>query len=174
MAVGKTVVGRKLARKLAWRFVDLDREIEAAEGLKVEGIFKRKGEAHFRRLEKQKLKEILLGERRVIATGGGAVMDEENLRLLKEKTLLVCLTAKPETLLKRSGSGRGRPLLEGKERKMRIEELLSQREKSYAQAHVAVDTGSLSVDDVVEEIVKSIRQPTAPSPLPSPSGRGRG
>ena len=156
MAVGKTVVGRRLAKKLGWRFVDLDRAIEAAEGMKVREIFERKGEAHFRRLEKRKLGEILRQERQVIATGGGAVVDEENLRLLKEKSLLICLTAGPETLLRRAGSGRRRPLLEGSVRKRRIEELLSRREKSYAQAHATIDTDSLSVEDVVEKILQTV------------------
>jgi shikimate kinase len=156
MAVGKTVVGRKLALRLAWRFVDLDRAIEEAEGLKVQEIFRRKGEAHFRRLEKQKLREILLHDRQVIATGGGALMDDENLSLLKEKALLVCLTAKPETLLKRAGSGTKRPLLDVADREARVKELLSRREASYAQAHASIETDGVPVDDLVERIMKLI------------------
>ena len=157
MAVGKSVVGRRLAQKLKWRFVDLDRAIEEAEGMKVQEIFERKGEAHFRRLEKQKLKQVLRQERQVIAAGGGAVVDKENLRLLKEKTLLICLTAAPQTLLQRSGSGKRRPLLEGGDRKRRIEELLGRREKSYAQAHVSINTDRLSVKDVVERILRVVQ-----------------
>ncbi len=157
MAVGKTVVGRRLARRLEWRFVDLDRAIEETAGMKVQEIFKRKGEAFFRELEKQKLNEILRQERQVIATGGGAVLDEENLRLLKEKSLLIYLTATPQTLLRRSGGGSGRPLLEGGDGKRRIEELLSRREKSYAQAHASIDTDSLSVEDVVERIMQVVQ-----------------
>jgi shikimate kinase len=156
MAVGKTVVGRKLALKLAWRFVDLDRAIEAAEGMKVQEIFGRKGEAHFRRLEKDKLREILLRDHQVIATGGGAVMDEENLRMLREKALLVCLTAKPETLLKRAGPGAKRPLLDVADREQRIKELLSRRVASYAQAHASIETDGVPVEDLVERIMKLI------------------
>jgi shikimate kinase len=156
MAVGKTAVGRKLAQRLAWRFVDLDRAIEAAAGMKVQEIFKRDGEAYFRKLEKQKLREILVGERQVIATGGGAVLDEENLSLLKEKALLVCLKAKPETLLGRARSGAKRPLLDVADRAGRIRELLSQREAAYAKAHATVATDGAAVDDVVERIMKII------------------
>ena len=156
MAVGKTVVGRRLARRLKWRFVDLDRVIEEAEGMKVQEIFGRKGEAFFRELEKQKLSKVLCRERQVIATGGGAVLDEGNLRLLKEKSLLICLTATPETLLRRSGGGKGRPLLEGGERERRIGELLSQRGKSYAQAHASIATGSLTVDQVVDKVIEAL------------------
>jgi shikimate kinase len=156
MAVGKTVVGRKLALRLAWRFVDLDRAIEEAEGMKVQEIFGRKGEAHFRRLEKDKLREILLRDDQVIATGGGAVMDEENLRLLREKALLVCLTAKPETLLQRAGRGAKRPLLDVADREQRIKELLSRREASYAQAHASIETDGVTIENLVEKIVKLV------------------
>ena len=153
MAVGKTAVGRSLARKLRRRFVDLDRLIEKTEGMKVRDIFSQKGEPYFRRLEKKFLAEILREEGQVIATGGGAVMDDENLKLLLEKSLLVCLTASPEVILKRSGNGANRPLLQGVDRKERLEELLKQREKNYGQARAFVDTSDLSVGEIVEKIV---------------------
>lgn len=154
MAVGKSVVGRRLARRLHWRFVDLDRLIEEREQLKVREIFERKGEPYFRRVESEALKEILGGEGQVIATGGGAIVNEENLRLLKEKSWLICLTASPEKLLQRAGSGRARPLLRGDNKRERVEELLGQREKIYAQAHLGLDTGALTVNQVVEEILR--------------------
>ncbi len=174
MAVGKSVVGQRLAQKLRRSFVDLDQAIEDKEGMKVHEIFDRKGEAYFRRAEKQTLREILTQNGQVIATGGGVVMDEENLKLLRKKSFLICLTAPLATLLRRSGAGRNRPLLRGENRQERIEGLLRQREKSYAQAHVSIDTERLSVDQVVGKIIKSLHQMTAPSPLSSPSGRGRG
>ena len=157
MAVGKTVVGRRLARRLNWRFVDLDRAIEEAEGMKVHQVFRRKGEAYFRAAEKRALKRLLGEDSQVLATGGGAIVDEENLRLLKERSLLICLTAAPETLLRRSGGVKRRPLLEGGARRERIEELLRRREKRYAQAHATIDTDRLSVDEVVEKIVEVIQ-----------------
>jgi shikimate kinase len=156
MAVGKTHVGRKLARRLGWRFVDVDRAIEKSEGMKVQEIFNRDGEGRFRALEKQKLREILGGERQVIATGGGAVLDPENLALLKEKTLLVCLTATPETILDRAGGGT-RPLLEAADRGARVKELLDRRASLYAQAHATVDTENLTIDQVVEEVLRVVR-----------------
>jgi shikimate kinase len=157
MAVGKTIVGRKLARRLRWRFVDLDRAIERAEGMKVQAIFERKGEGVFRELEKRKLSDILSQECQVIATGGGAIVDEENLRLLKEKSFLICLTAQPETLLRRAGGGKRRPLLDVADRQARIAELLHRREKNYAQAHARIDTDTASVDDVVEKIIALVQ-----------------
>jgi len=157
MAAGKTVVGRKLALRLQWSFVDLDRAIEEAEDMKVQEIFEHKGEAFFRALEKRKLSEVLGREGQVVATGGGAVLDEENLRLLKEQSLLICLRATPQTLMQRAGSGRGRPLLKEEDRKGKIEALLSQREMIYDRAHLIVDTSALSIDDVVEKILEQLR-----------------
>ncbi len=153
MAVGKSAVGRALARRLKRRFVDLDRVIEKFEGMKVKDIFRREGEAYFRRLEKQKLAQVLEQENQVIATGGGVVLDEDNIRLLREKSLLICLTAPAEVLLKRAGTGARRPLLKGGDRRERIEELLKQRERNYAQAHAAIDTSDLTVGEIVEKIV---------------------
>ena len=156
MAVGKSAVGRTLARKLGRRFVDLDKVIEKSERMRVKDIFKRKGEGYFRRAEKQALAEVLSQGKQVIATGGGVVMDEENLRLLREKSFLVCLTAAPEVLLRRAEKNRRRPLLEGGDRAQRIGELLAQREKNYAQAHIAVDTSHLPVEQVVEKILERL------------------
>ena len=164
MAAGKTVVGRKLARRLGWRFVDVDQAIEEGRGMKVAEIFEREGESRFRELEKHKLGEVLSQENQVIATGGGAVVDNENLSLLKQKSFLVCLTASPETLLRRSGGGERRPLLKGDDKRERIEELLSARNARYAEAHLCVDTEGRSVDRVVDEIMKAIHRGTAPSP----------
>jgi len=154
MAVGKSSVGRTLARKLGRRFVDLDKIIEKSEGMAINDIFRRKGESYFRRSEKQALAEVLIQGEQVIATGGGVVIDDENLRLLREKSFLVCLTAAPEVLLRRAEKSRRRPLLEGGDRAQRIRQLLAQRERNYAQAHVAVDTSDLTVEQVVEKIIE--------------------
>lgn len=156
MAVGKSVVGKRLAQRLKRRFVDLDQAIEKKEGMTVSEIFDRKGENYFRQAEKSMLSDVLKKDGQVIATGGGAVMDQQNLDLLKQKALLVCLMARPETLLRRSGTGKDRPLLKGEDRQKRIQELLRQRGESYAQAHLCIETNCLSVDEVVEEIIKEI------------------
>jgi len=156
MGVGKSVVGQQLAQRLKRPFVDLDHAIEDREGSRVEDIFRLKGEAYFRNLEKETLQEVLNQDGQVIATGGGAVTDEENLQLLKSKSVLVCLTASPGKLLRRSGLESHRPLLKGNDRLKRIEELLRHREEVYRQAHISIDTSSISVDEVVEKIIKEI------------------
>jgi shikimate kinase len=157
MAVGKSVVGQRLARRLKRPFVDLDRAIEAKEGMKVAKIFSSRGEAYFRRVEKDLVREVLSREGQVIAAGGGAVIDRENLDLLKKRSLLICLTASAEILLKRTGRNEQRPLLQGKDKAKQIADLLAERESCYAQAHVAVDTDSLSADEVVEKIMEALK-----------------
>ena len=156
MAVGKSAVGRNLAKRLRRRFVDLDRMIEKRAGLKVREIFETKGEPYFRELEKQTLADLLQQPGHVIATGGGVVMDEESLHLLKDKTLLVCLTASTETIMARVGNSSKRPLLKGPNRRERIEELLKLRADQYAQAHVIVDTSELTLEQVVNRIVAAL------------------
>jgi shikimate kinase len=157
MASGKSAVGRRLARRLRKRFVDLDALIEKRERMKVREIFEAKGEPHFRAVEKRLLKEVLERDGQVIATGGGAVLDPGSLRLLKKRSLLVCLTAAPEALLRRANSGQPRPLLEGADRMKRIEELLRLRKPAYDQAHFCVDTTALSAAAVVDKIDEFLR-----------------
>jgi shikimate kinase len=153
MAVGKSAVGRKLARRLNRRFVDLDRAIEKCEGLKVREIFETKGEPYFRQLEKQALAHVLRENGQVIATGGGVVLHEDNLRLLQERSLIVCLIADVNAMLRRAGSVKQRPLLMAADKTQRINELLEQRKDYYANAHVEIDTSDLTVDEVVNKIL---------------------
>jgi shikimate kinase len=156
MAVGKSAVGRNLAKRLRRRFIDLDRLIEKAEGMKVREIFGQKGESYFRAAEKRALQEVLQQRGQVIATGGGIVMDDENLTLLREQTLLIGLSASTEALLSRVGKNSKRPLLKGGELRKRVEELLEQRQARYAQAHLTVDTSDLAIDQVVEKILQTV------------------
>lgn len=154
MAVGKSAVGRNLARRLGRRFVDLDRFIEKTAGLKVREIFAQRGEAYFRQLEKETLAKVLSQEGQVVATGGGVVLDDGNLELLRERSLLIGLSASTETILKRAGNGATRPLLKGGEPRERIEELLAARAARYAQAHAIIDTDELTLSQVVDKIVE--------------------
>jgi shikimate kinase len=153
MAVGKSAVGRKLARRLKRRFVDLDRAIEKCEGLKVREIFETKGEPYFRQLEKQALAQVLREDGQVIATGGGVVLHEDNMRLLQERSLIVSLMADVNAIVRRAGSGNQRPLLMRTDKMQRIEELLKERKKYYASAHMEIDTSDLTIDEVVGKIL---------------------
>jgi shikimate kinase len=163
MAVGKSAIGRTLAKKLRRRFVDLDRVIERAEGRKVREIFEHKGEAYFRQLEKQALAEVLEKNNQIIATGGGVILDDQNLQILREKALLIGLSAEMDVLLARAGDATKRPLLQGSNRRERIEDLLRQRAARYAQAHVTIDTSNLTVDQVVKKIMGMLEVGKKPS-----------
>ncbi|MSP39104.1 MAG: shikimate kinase [Deltaproteobacteria bacterium] len=157
MAVGKSAVGRNLAKRLRRRFVDLDRLIEKNQSMKVREIFKQKGEDYFRQCEKQTLAQVLSEPGQVIATGGGVVLDDENLAWLREKSLLVCLGAATDTILRRVGNGASRPLLKGANRRERIEELFQARQARYAQAHVTIATDQLTLNEVVDKIIALIQ-----------------
>ncbi len=156
MAVGKSAVGRNLARRLHRRFVDLDRLIEKAEGRKVREIFAHQGEPYFRALEKQMLEQVLSVTGQVIATGGGVLLDDENLHLLRQKALLIGLTASTDELLSRVRKNSKRPLLKGADVRGRIDELLQQRQSRYAQADLMIDTSGLTIDQVVGKIVYTL------------------
>jgi shikimate kinase len=151
MGTGKTSVGKRLAARLGWIFVDTDDIIAARERRSIEAIFAAEGEPYFRAREREAVAEAAALRDVVIATGGGAVVDEGNFETLRRAGLLVCLTATPEEILRRT-QGHGRPLLRG-DRERRVRALLEERAASYARVPHAVDTTHLSVDEVVERIL---------------------
>ncbi|MBI5287028.1 MAG: 3-dehydroquinate synthase [Deltaproteobacteria bacterium] len=152
MGTGKSSVGRRLAEELSLRFVDTDDLIEERAGLSISEIFKRFGERRFRSLEKEVIKWLSSRCNLVIATGGGAVMDEENLLNLKRNGVIICLMASPEVILARVGNRDERPLLPENGRKEAILKLLKEREPFYSKAGHTIDTTDKKVEDVVEEV----------------------
>ncbi|MBN1793509.1 MAG: shikimate kinase [Candidatus Omnitrophica bacterium] len=156
MGTGKTCVGKKLAGRLGIEFVDLDDVIEAREGRLITQIFAEKGEAYFRGVEKALVREFSEKTPFVIATGGGAVVDQENLRLLKKSGVVILLEADIETILERTHGQTHRPLLMVADPKGRIKELLEARAPFYKKADYAIDTTSLNVDEVVERILSLV------------------
>jgi len=154
MGTGKTAVGKKLAKRLGWKFVDVDELIERSAKIPIAKIFSEHGEAVFRRLERRHILRAIHRRHQVIATGGGAVLDPQNRFRLRASGPVVCLTAKPQTIVNRVGKkSHIRPLLHGgKTPLLRIKTLLAQRAKFYGQADLTIDTSTLSVDDVVERL----------------------
>lgn len=153
MGTGKSVVGKKLAAKLNRDFIELDSEIEKKEKMPVKDIFEKKGEMYFRSVEKEAVKEAAKRDNIVISAGGGAIIDEENFKNLKDNGVIICLKASPDTILKRTRSLKTRPLLNVLDPKKRIEELLQKRKASYSKADFSIDTDRLTVDQVVEKII---------------------
>jgi len=155
MATGKTEVGRRLARATSRAFVDTDKLVEAAAGESVPQLFASVGEARFRELERAAVRQAVAVPNAVVATGGGALLDPDSRRLLLAAGPVVCLTATPEEILRRAGSGGDRPLLAAQsddERLARIRALLTAREATYRLATHHVDTTGRPVDDVVAEV----------------------
>ncbi|MGE5197421.1 MAG: shikimate kinase [Deltaproteobacteria bacterium] len=156
MATGKTAVGREIARKKKWQFLDLDELIELKERRSISSIFAKEGEAYFRRIEKQALKEVAREDKFVIACGGGIVMDSDNITIMKDNGIMICLTATAEVILKRSSGFTHRPLLNVADPKGRVDLLLKLRAPYYAQAHKTIDTSKLSIKEVAGRILKLI------------------
>ncbi len=155
MGTGKSVVGRLLAQRLKRPFLDLDRQIEKECGKPIPRIFAEDGEAAFRRMEAEAARKAAALRRHVIATGGGIMTDEENVRALKSAGAVVCLTASPDVILKRTAlTAASRPMLAGGDPRRRIEELLQLRAPFYAKADFTVDTTDRSVEEIVQEIME--------------------
>jgi len=154
MGTGKTAVGKQLAKRLGWQFVDVDRLIEASATKPVAKIFAEHSEAVFRRLEKRMIRRVTRGREQVIATGGGAFVDAENRRALRAGGPVICLTASPKVILQRvSPTLSKRPLLAHVPSPLsRIQHLLAQRASAYAHADLTIDTSHLTIDEVVERI----------------------
>jgi len=156
MGTGKSAVGRRLAARLGRRFVDTDILIEQEAKTSIANIFSQKGEPHFRALEKATIKRICQEKAIVVATGGGAIVSEENATRLKESGTVICLTATPETILERVRSNTDRPLLQGPEPLEKIRSLLAIRAEAYAKADMIIDTSTLDIDRVVETIISLV------------------
>jgi shikimate kinase len=153
MATGKTSVGRRLAVRLGYDFVDLDTWIEAEAGVSVPQIFATQGEAAFRELEARMVSRAAGRTGCVVATGGGAIVNPRNLETLKRCGVVIALTANPETILSRIGGGEDRPMLRGGEKRDRVRILLEERAPAYARADLTVDTSARTVDEVVDHLV---------------------
>ncbi|CAN5269558.1 shikimate kinase [soil metagenome] len=156
MGAGKSTVGRRLAQRLRLPFVDADTEIETAAGMTVADIFARFGEAHFRDGERRVIARLITGEPRVIATGGGAFMQDETRALILDKALAIWLDASPELLAARVGRRDTRPLLRGRDPRAVLEELARVRNPIYAQSHVRVVSQHAPHDTTVNAILKAI------------------
>ncbi len=162
---GKSRVGQAVARLLGWEFVDTDQAVVRNAGKSIDRIFQQDGEPAFRKLEHDAIQEACRGQRRVVATGGGAVTFPRNLEVMDASGFLVCLEALPETIYQRlraqqesAAEPEVRPLLEGTDPLSRIRDLKAQRQSAYARAHWTVHTDRLSVEAVAQEVVRAWRQ----------------
>jgi shikimate kinase len=150
MGAGKSSIGRRLASRLGIPFVDADSEIEIAAGMSIPEIFDKHGEPEFRKGEARVIARLLDSGPQVLATGGGAVMDQQTRDLIQIKGISVWLKADLEVLMKRTKRRNDRPLAE------KIKDLLPQREPVYALADITVQSRDEPHDAIVDEIIANI------------------
>lgn len=159
MGAGKTTVGRLVAKELDYAFVDSDAVIEAKAGMAIPAIFSSHGEEVFRRLEREVLLDLCQEKRIVVATGGGAFVNDRVKEALKEAAVVFYLEAPFEVLWKRVGGDQNRPLLAGDDGKVRAQKRFEARQAHYEKAHIRVDA---TKDEAVvaREIVEAFHERT--------------
>src|SRR3954451_17390633 len=158
MGVGKSTVGRRLAKRLALPFVDRDSAIEDAAGCTAAEMFERYGEQDFRDGERRLVARLIDGEVRVIATGGGAYVDARTRQLLNEREITVWLDAPVDILAQRTARRDTRPLLKNGDPTGTLQRLAEERRPSYQEAHIHVKSGDGAHKDVVEAIVQALEE----------------
>ncbi len=158
MCAGKMTIGKLLAKKLKKTFYDTDHEIEKKLGVKVSVIFELEGEEGFRKRETQMIDELTSKKDIILATGGGAVLSEENRRLLKERGKVIYLNAKPQQLAKRMAFDKDRPLLQQGNMLDTLNNLYKERHPLYLQvSSFVVDTGQQKTQTIINKIEALLR-----------------
>lgn len=158
MGVGKTTIGKRLAARLDLPFVDADHAIEEAAGLSIAEIFEKFGEPHFRDGERRVISRLVDGTPKIIATGGGAFMQDETRRLILEKATAIWLDADIDILAERVRRREGtRPLLKDRDPKQVLAELAAVRNPVYALAPIHIRSQAQPHETTVEAIVKALK-----------------
>jgi shikimate kinase len=158
MGVGKSTVGRRLAARLRLPFVDADSEIEAAAGMTIADIFDRFGEAYFRDGERRVIARLVDGTPKVIATGGGAFVNEETRDLILDTALAIWLDADVDVLVDRVQRRDTRPLLRNRNPREVLRELAAARNPIYAMAPIHVPSNHAPHETTVNAILKALDQ----------------
>ncbi len=158
MGSGKSTIGKRVADLLGLAFVDSDHEIQRRTGVDIPTIFDFEGEEGFRRRERQVIDDLTQGDGIVLATGGGAVLDPDNRKLLSGRGLVVYLYCTPEQQYERTIRDRNRPLLQTEDPLGRLRELMEERDPLYRQtADFTVVTEKRSAVSVAKEIARKIQ-----------------
>lgn len=156
MGVGKSTIGRLLARETGLEFIDSDRELEARSGVTIATMFEVEGEESFRRREAMLLDELTQRRGVVLATGGGAVLQPESRERLHSRGLVIYLESTVDEILRRTQADKARPLLQAADRRARIEELLQYRRPLYeATAHLTFHSGMFNPKKLAARILEN-------------------
>ncbi|KEQ27361.1 shikimate kinase [Paenibacillus tyrfis] len=160
MGTGKSSVGQALASRLNWVYEDTDAATERAQGMSITRMFAELGEPFFRKAESETIERTLQGRHQVVATGGGAVLAEQNRILMQRSGLVVALKASAETIIERVRSDQSRPLLQGGVEE-RVRHIMESRKHAYDFADLHVETDGKSVGQIVDEICSRLEQERA-------------
>lgn len=153
MGSGKTTTAKELSKILPeFKLVDIDDEIEKSSGKKISEIFLKYGEAHFRELETNKIKQFIQNDHQIISAGGGAFENPDNRRRLLENSFVFFLKASPQTIYDRIKAESHRPLLKKNFSVEKIANILSLREKNYQKANYTIETDKKTPQDIAKEI----------------------
>lgn len=158
MGAGKTSVGRRLAEKLGIPFVDADQEIEAAAGQPIKDIFAEHGEAYFREGERRVIQRLLGNGAQVLATGGGAYMNDETRARIRAAGVSVWLRAALPLLMKRVAKRQDRPLLQTEDPEAVMRALIDKRYPIYAEADVTVESRDVQHGQMVNDVIRALAQ----------------
>lgn len=158
MGCGKSAVGRRLAKRLRYKHIDTDNEIEEVTGKTVAQIFAKDGPIRFRSEEKLLLKRLAGRRNLVISTGGGMVLDPENVEMLQADGILIHLYGDSQVIYNRVKGKRCRPLLAKGDLRENIQQLLQERAGSYDVAELTIDTGKYTVDEIVQLIMDYLKE----------------
>ncbi len=158
MGTGKTTIGRIIAGRLGWPFVDTDQVIEARQGKTIRAIFAEQGEPFFRRLESDLCVELAGWRQTVIATGGGIVVNADNRAALHRAGLVVCLDAPAEEIAERLAGVMDRPMLAGDDPIARVRELLAVRAEAYGAIPCHINTAGRAPEILADEVIKLLGQ----------------
>lgn len=162
MGAGKSTVGRRLAARLGLPFADADAEIEAAAGMTVAEIFERYGEQHFRDGERRVIARLVDGTPKVVATGGGAFVNDATRALILSRSTTIWLDADVATLAERVGRRATRPLLKGRDAHAVLDELAALRNPLYAEAHLRIESRCGPHDATIDAIIAALRDTENP------------
>jgi|TARA_B110000967_G_scaffold86341_1_gene88883 shikimate kinase len=157
MGVGKSAIGRRVARELGYKFLDSDDCIVKQVGKKIPAIFAAEGEAHFRAYEREFIESGHPTQGCVVSCGGGLVVQEGMSELLKSKGVVVCLFASVESIIERTSRNNNRPLLNVTDPEARIRELLAAREPVYMDSGACISTDGRTIPEVVKHMLRTYR-----------------
>ena len=157
MGVGKSAIGRRVARELGFKFLDSDHEIEKQVGKKIPEIFASEGETKFRAYEKAFIETGHPATGCVVSCGGGLVVQEGMSDLLKSKGIVICLFASVESIIERTSRNSNRPLLKVSDPEARIRELLAEREPIYMDSGACITTEGRTIPEVVNHMMRTYR-----------------